>query len=146
MAELGFPIRRRHTGRSRHTHPCRRPAAGHRPPDHLASALVLAAAGYRVQPDDRRKGTATAAPPVGEPCRRKHPAVSTVGPEALTGRQRHVLEPLACGLSDTEIAGRLALSEHTVKTHVRHLLGEPRLHNRIHAAIHAFETGLRTLA
>ncbi|MET8845339.1 response regulator transcription factor [Streptomyces rubiginosohelvolus] len=113
-------------------------------PDQLASALVLAATGYRVQPADRRHGDATAAPSVGKPCRRrKRPAASTVGPEALTGRERQLP---ACGLSNTEIADRLALSEHTVKTHVQNLLGKQRLHNRVHAAIHAFETGLRTLA
>jgi DNA-binding NarL/FixJ family response regulator len=115
-------------------------------PDQLASALVLAAAGYRVQCDDRTQGDAMAAPPVGQPCRREHAAVSTVGPEALTGRERQVLELLACGLTNTEIAGRLTLSEHTVKTHVQNLLGKLRLRNRIHAAIYAFETGLRTLA
>ncbi|MFJ8547241.1 LuxR C-terminal-related transcriptional regulator [Streptomyces sp. NPDC093586] len=115
-------------------------------PDQLASALVLAAAGYRVQPDDPPRRDATAAPPADEPCGQERGAVSGVGPEALTGRERQVLELLACGLTNTEIAGRLTLSEHTVKTHVQNLFGKLRLRNRVHATIYAFETGLRTLA
>ncbi|MFJ5780139.1 response regulator transcription factor [Streptomyces sp. NPDC093094] len=123
------------------------PASGRLPdtatPDQLASALVLAAAGYRVQPDDRPQDDGTAA---GAPRAQDRTTVSTVGPEALTDRERQVLELLARGLTNTEIAGRLTLSEHTVKTHVQNLLGKLRLRNRVHAAIYAFESGLRSPA
>ncbi|MFC8914707.1 response regulator transcription factor [Streptomyces sp. NPDC057116] len=97
----------------------------------LASALVLAAAGYTVAPPG-------AARPTGPP------AVSGVGPEQLTDRERQVLRLMADGLSNAEIAGSLTLSEHTVKTHVQNLLGKLRLRNRVHAVVYAFETGLRT--
>ncbi|MCZ0997914.1 LuxR C-terminal-related transcriptional regulator [Streptomyces mirabilis] len=49
-------------------------------------------------------------------------------------------------MSNGEIARALTLSEHTVKTHVQNLLHKLRLRNRVHAAIYAFESGLRAPA
>ncbi|WRZ87670.1 response regulator transcription factor [Streptomyces sp. NBC_01007] len=96
----------------------------------LASAVVLAAAGY----------TLVHRPPAPP---RPVPRASEVGPDQLTEREREVLELLAHGLSNREIADTLVLSEHTVKTHVQNLLHKLRLRNRVHAAIYAFEAGLR---
>lgn len=50
--------------------------------------------------------------------------------ETLTWREREVLELIAAGASDAEIATRLTLSIHTVKTHVRHILAKLHAVNR----------------
>ncbi len=63
--------------------------------------------------------------------------------EDLSPREREVLELLAHGLKNREIAERLFLSEATVKTHVRHLLDKLRLRNRAEAA--AFATRVARL-
>ncbi|RII13422.1 Response regulator protein VraR [Streptomyces sp. YIM 130001] len=103
----------------------------------LAAAVALAAAGYAL--------TRSPLPAVpGPPARpRATTRVSDVRPDALTGREGQVLDLVARGLSNTEIAGSLTLSEHTVKTHVQNLLHKLHLRNRVQVAIYAFETGLR---
>ena len=62
----------------------------------------------------------------------------------LTAREREVLAEVGSGLSNTEIAALLHISEATVKTHVGHIMAKLGLRDRIQAVVYAYETGLIT--
>jgi DNA-binding CsgD family transcriptional regulator len=65
--------------------------------------------------------------------------------EPLTARERDVLEHIAAGLSNKEIASVLDISEHTVKFHVSAVLGKLGVTSRAAAIRHGVRRGLVTL-
>ena len=59
----------------------------------------------------------------------------------MTARERQVIELIAEGLSNKEIADRLHLATHTVKSHVHNILEKLALHTRLEVAVYAHEQG-----
>ena len=95
------------------------------------------------------RGDAIVAPPVTRRLIERHIGTSTdplprtaaeLG--VLTEREREVLELIARGLSNAEIAGRLFLTDGTVKGHVSRILTKLGLRDRVQAVIFSYECGL----
>ncbi len=66
-------------------------------------------------------------------------------PEPLTNREVEVLQVVAQGLSNQEIAEQLMISEATVRTHVSNILGKLQLASRTQATLYALREGLASL-
>ncbi len=119
----------------------------------LFGAIDAGADGYllkNAEPTELRKaihqvhqGNAVLAPQV---TRQVLQAVNT-GPDrrldyGLSDREMDVLETLAHGMTTTQIADELVISENTVKTHVRHILEKLQASNRAEAVSKAIQMGL----
>ena len=106
-------------------------------PEQLLEALRAVAAGDSLLSPSvtRRVIDRMAALPSGE-------AILDRRLDALTAREREVLEQLARGLSNAEVAAALVIEESTVKTHVKRVLMKLGLRDRVQAVIFAYESGL----
>ena len=62
--------------------------------------------------------------------------------DTLTNREREVLILIGNGATNREIAQKLSISEHTVKSHLRSILSKLNIHNRQQAAVYAEREGL----
>jgi NarL family two-component system response regulator LiaR len=70
------------------------------------------------------------------------PQTLPLTPEPLTPRELEVLTLVAQGLSNREVAERLAISERTARTHVSNILSKLHLANRLQATLYALQEGL----
>jgi DNA-binding NarL/FixJ family response regulator len=106
-------------------------------PEELISAIhTLAAGDSLLSPSvTRRVIERMAGQPVSDPAAARRLA-------QLTPREREVLELIARGLSNSEIAAAFVIEESTVKTHVKRILMKLRLRDRVQAVIFAYESGL----
>jgi NarL family two-component system response regulator LiaR len=65
--------------------------------------------------------------------------------DPLTEREVEILQLVAQGLTNDEIAEKLVVSERTVRTHVSNILAKLQLANRTQAALYALKEGLASL-
>lgn len=72
----------------------------------------------------------------------QYPSEPRVDQEDLTERELEVLQLVVKGDSNAEIAGKLVISENTVKMHLRNILEKLHLRNRIQAAVYAVRKGM----
>jgi DNA-binding NarL/FixJ family response regulator len=108
------------------------------PPDELLFAIRSVHSGDRViAPSTTRRLLDKFAPLLDDA-----PVMPPPELAELTEREREVLMQVAAGLSNAEIAGRLFVSEATVKTHVGRILGKLGLRDRVQAVVLAYESGL----
>lgn len=77
-----------------------------------------------------------------DPVRRDRTPRSRRTLATLTPREREILEQIATGRSNQEIAEVLFISEETVKTHVRRVLQKLSLRDRVQAVVFAYENGV----
>ncbi len=100
-------------------------------PQLLAEFAAMAREREREQPQVESRST----PPHPEPTHPPSPSSDENVLALLTPRERQVLELVAQGLTNKEIAARLYISENTVRTHLRRILDKLHVHNRVEAAI-----------
>ncbi|MFI2279685.1 response regulator [Nocardia beijingensis] len=129
--------------------------------DYVYEALSLGASGFLLKDAPAEElvravrvvadGQALLAPTVtrrliADVTRRRSAARARPSPQlsALTPREREVLELIAKGMSNSEIAETLFVAEQTVKTHVSKVFSKLNLRDRAQAVVLAYETGLVT--
>jgi DNA-binding NarL/FixJ family response regulator len=108
------------------------------PPERLLEAITIVAAGEALlSPAITRRL-------IAEFTRQPRPAAQP-GQDALarlTARERDVLEQVASGRPNSEIAAALHLSVATVKTHISRLLDKLECSDRVQLVVVAYETGV----
>ncbi|MFC4591909.1 response regulator [Sphaerisporangium corydalis] len=106
-------------------------------PEHLAAAVRLVNTGDALLAPSITRRLVERFAPDPPPSPSAHPALS-----ALTPRELEVLTLMGRGLSNTELARELTLSEATVKTHAARIFMKLNLRDRAQAVVVAYETGL----
>jgi DNA-binding NarL/FixJ family response regulator len=105
------------------------------PEDHLVSSIrVVAEGGSLLDPAVTRR--------LIEQFVMRRPAAPAADLDELTAREVEVLVQLARGLSNSEIANELVVSDATIKTHVARILSKLGLRDRTQAVVFAYESGL----
>jgi DNA-binding NarL/FixJ family response regulator len=111
------------------------------PPAELVSAIHAVAGGHAVvAPAVTRRLLDAFLPHLPDPATGRAPAAELL--DRLTGREREVLELVARGRSNIEIADALTLSEATVKAHVGRLLAKLGLRDRVQIVVFGYEQGV----
>jgi DNA-binding NarL/FixJ family response regulator len=108
-------------------------------PEELLSGIRAVAAGDAVVAPALTRRLLDTFVPRGP--RRPGPAALRARIDELTDRERDVLREVARGLTNSEIADVLVLSESTVKSHFGRILAKLGARDRVHAVIIAYETG-----
>jgi NarL family two-component system response regulator LiaR len=112
------------------------------PPNELVQAVRAAYLGkVQLHPDIARTLMTAVAAREAQPAPPASPT-SAAPPDDLTERELEVLRLIAAGLNNRQIAGRLVISEKTVKTHVSSILGKLHVADRTQAAVYALRHGL----
>ena len=102
------------------------------PPQLVAAVRTVQEGDALLAPSSTRKLIEQAArPPSGAPVL-----------DQLTAREHDVLQLLARGLTNAEIAAELVVEPSTIKSHVASLLSKLNLRDRVHAVVYAYESGL----
>jgi DNA-binding NarL/FixJ family response regulator len=108
----------------------------------IARALHAAAGGLAVLgPQVQAALLAAAAPPEAEAAARPGPAAGPP-PDGLTQREAEILSLIAQGLTNPEIAARLFLSSHTIKTHISRVFAKTGSRDRAAAIGYAHRHGI----
>lgn len=102
--------------------------------DQLAAALEAAVAGLFILHPSELPAALPAASPASAP-------IAELA-EPLTPREREILQMLASGLANKEIASKLSISDHTVKFHVTSILGKLGAASRTEAVSVGIRRGL----
>jgi DNA-binding NarL/FixJ family response regulator len=126
--------------------------------EYVYHALRAGASGFLLKDATREQLTAAVrAAPAGEAllapaitrrliedfCRGPAPGpLAATAAGRLSERELGVVRLVAQGLSNAEIAGRLYLSEATVKSHIARILAKLDLRDRVQIAVHAYEQGI----
>ena len=111
------------------------------PPNELVQAVRAAHLG-KVQLHPEIARTLMAAVATREPAPPAATSQAPALPDDLTEREFEVLNLIAAGLNNRQIADKLVISEKTVKTHVSSILGKLHVEDRTQAAVYALRHGL----
>lgn len=95
----------------------------------LVAAIRAAVRGHTTFPSERLDQLAS---------RRRN----LLGPNLLSPRELEILEMLAAGDTTASVSGRLSLSPHTVRNHIRNLMVKLHTHSRLEAVVKAQSLGL----
>jgi DNA-binding NarL/FixJ family response regulator len=105
------------------------------PPEQLIAAIRIVAAGDALLSPTITKRVIKQFARIPRPTPPK-------GFDELTTREQEVFRLIANGLSNTEIAQELYISDTTVKTHITHILQKLNLRDRVQAVVLAYQSGL----